>query len=128
MGELWIALAPLAVVVALGLVGTLVPLAWLLFGALGLFAAGLLVGLPSGVRYHVVLRRALLACGPLPASWYWHPHRYHDALSPRARREVMPWFLLGAFGFALILAGCALGVTALALWLRADGVGALAAR
>jgi hypothetical protein len=111
--ELLIALAVFATLAGLVLLTLASPvtLAWL---AVGLTVAGLLVGLPTGFAYHVLLRRELLALGPLPGGWYWHPTRYHARLSAPAMRRIWPYFLAGALGFLLIVLGGVVAVTLLA--------------
>lgn len=115
MTELWIALAPLLCLLLLAVLALVVPLAALTYSALALVCAGFVVGVPAGLTYHVLLRRELAARGPLPAGWYWKPQTYHAQLDPHATRRLMPWFLAGALGFAAILFGFALCVTALVL-------------
>lgn len=124
MAELIIALAPLLVLAGIALLATLVPLAWIVSGSLALMVLGFVFGVPSGVYYHVLLRRELLRVGPLPKGWYWQPQRYHNALEPLAVGRLRPWFLLGAAGFGLIIFGFALAVLALALWFRTGGAAA----
>jgi hypothetical protein len=48
------------------LVASLPPLT-LLWGAAAVVGAGCLIGIPTGIAYHVVLRQELLRLGPLPA-------------------------------------------------------------
>ena len=86
-------------------------------------AAGLLLGVPTGFWYHVVLRACLRRHGPLPARWWLRPNDHHDGLGPGERARVLFWFRLGGAGFALTVLGCllvaasivALGVHAAAL-------------
>jgi hypothetical protein len=121
VAELLIAMAPLLALAALALTAIFVPLQLVAGFALSLLAVGALIGLPSGLVYHLVLRRELRRLGSLPRGWYWHPQRYHDSLQPAAQRRMRPWFLLGAGGFGLILIGFALSVLALAMWFRSGG-------
>ena len=121
VAELIVALGPLLLLMSLALVALLVPLKVLAIAALVLTAIGWLVGLPSGLYYHVALRRELVRVGKLPRGWYWHPQRHHALLDHAALRRLRPWFMVGALGFMLIVAGCALALTALALWFRDQG-------
>lgn len=75
----------------------------------GLVAAGLglVVGLPAGFVYHVVLRRRLLERGALPERWWVSPVRHHADLDAGERRTFLPWFYVGGAGFVLILVGAA---------------------
>jgi hypothetical protein len=96
----------LAIVAAL-CVGFLVPLHWIAAaGAIGI-VVGLLVGIPTGLWYHVALGRVLGARGELPERWWLRPTALHDALAPSELERVMPWFYIGGAGFALTIAGCA---------------------
>ena len=71
-------------------------------------AVGLLVGVPAGVYYHVMLHRCLGPRALLPPRWWWSPVRYHRHLTDHERGRVMPWFYAGGAGFVLILVGAAL--------------------
>lgn len=121
MAELLIALAPLLALVGLAILATLLPLSWIASGSLALMLLGFLFGVPSGVYYHVLLRRELRRQGPVPKGWYWQPQHYHHTLAAPAVAGLRPWFLLGAAGFGLIILGFALAVLALALWFRSGG-------
>jgi hypothetical protein len=121
MGELVVALAPLVLLALVSVLASYVPLTYLGVASLAMVGLGSLFGLPSGIWYHVVLRRELLARGPLPKGWLWQPTHQHDLLDAAARSRVRLWFVLGGAGFLLIIAGALLGVLALALWYRAGG-------
>ena len=56
----------------------------LLIAGIWLVIAGFAFGIPTGLWYHVELRRVLLAAGELPARWWLPPTRLHAAL-PRER-------------------------------------------
>jgi hypothetical protein len=107
-----------------GLLGTLsvlvvtVPPLTLAYASLGLCAAGVLLGVPLGLVYHVALRRELLRQGPLPARWYMAPQRYHQALDAAALRRVLPWFYAGGLGFGLVVFGMMVAVVCLASQFR----------
>lgn len=94
-----------------GLVGAgflLTKLAWdlMLIGGLGLLVLGLVVGIPTGVVYHVLLHRA---CGArLPARWWIHPTEHHDLIPAERRRAVLAWCYTGAAGCGVALLGCGL--------------------
>jgi hypothetical protein len=83
---------------------------WLLALGLVLAALGLLVGVPTGMLYHVRLRIALAAGGPLPARWWLHPTPLHQRLDADQRRWVLRPFYAGAAGFLAIVLGCGLTV------------------
>jgi hypothetical protein len=66
---------------------------------------GLLIGVPTGFYYHVLLRRSLLKDPPLPLKWWLHPTRFHDRIKSDERQRIFVYFYLGAAGFFLILIG-----------------------
>ena len=107
------ALAVFGSLAGLALLVLYVPPVFVAWTALGLTAFGFVFGVPTGLYYHVVLRRELLKLGPLPTRWYLHPHRLHDQLDDAALRRVTRWFFMGGFGFVLIVAGFALALVAL---------------
>jgi hypothetical protein len=119
MSELVIVVAPLLLLGGIALLAHYVPLSLLAGASFALVALGTVFGVPSGIYYHVVLRRELLRLGPLPARWLWHPQRHHEQLAPAAYRRVRLWFVLGGLGFLVIVSGALLGILALALWFRA---------
>jgi hypothetical protein len=121
MGELVVALAPIVLLALVSVLASYVPLSYLGVASLAMVGVGSLFGLPSGIWYHVVLRRELLARGPLPKGWLWRPTHQHDLLDEAARKRVRLWFALGGAGFLLIITGALLGVLSLALWYRAGG-------
>lgn len=76
--------------------------------AAGLWAvvAGLGFGLPTGLVYHIELRRALAARGELPRRWWLRPIALHPLLSPEDSFHVLAWCRLGALGCAVAFLGC----------------------
>jgi hypothetical protein len=107
MGEIAIALGILA---AFGVLAALLAIApaTLLVGGFWIALAGLAFGVPTGLLYHVALRRSLLATGTLPDRWWWSPTALHDAIPDGDRRWVLGWCYAGALGFLVTVAGCAL--------------------
>ena len=96
-------------------VGLLVGGAWLVpllsFEAVALVGAaltglGILVGVPTGLYYHVLLHRCLRGRGVLAERWWLRPVEYHRHLTPDERRPVLAWFTIGGVGFALVMLGC----------------------
>ena len=77
--------------------------------AAGLWAvvAGLGFGLPTGLVYHVELRRSLVARGVLPPRWWLRPISLHPLLPAEDSFRVLTWCRLGAFGCAVAFLGCA---------------------
>lgn len=93
--------------------GSLLLLPWqtLVWVAGWLIGLGALVGVPTGVLYHVRLYQALHPLGLLPLRWYWNPVEFHDLLLDGPERErVLRWFWVAATGFLIV----ALGTVALA--------------
>jgi hypothetical protein len=111
-----IALVAALVLVLTGAAALLFWLSWgsLLAIGLALTALGLVVGVPTGMLYHVRLRAALAAAGPLPPRWWMNPTPLHARVAPERLRWVMRPFYAGAAGFLAILVGC--GLTAVAIW------------
>ena len=107
------------VLFVLGLLGYLVLLAvpgvisQLLLGAL-LALVGLVGGGGAGIVYHLTLRKALVRLGSDVRGWLWSPVSLHHLLDQRGRREVLPWFRVGAVGFFVCLAG--IGMVAMAVF------------
>jgi hypothetical protein len=104
--------------VALGLLFYLLLLAlpgigWQLVVGSAIGLVGLLGGGGAGLVYHLVLRKALLRLGIRAGKWLWAPVSCHRLLDERGRREVLPWFRVGAAGFFLCLAG--IGMVAVAV-------------
>jgi hypothetical protein len=101
------------VLIALALVAGLVaaPLvAWtslVMAGAL-VTGVGLLFGVTTGLWYHVVLAKALVAVKAHTPRWWLRPVSLHDRLDAAGRRRVMPWFYAGAVGFVVTVLGLTL--------------------
>ncbi len=100
-------LALLGVLTALIGFGALLLVGWetLALVALWLIGVGLMVGVPTGVLYHIGLARALGRRGLLPRGWYWRPIELNALLEPPERSRVLTWCYLGATGFVVIAAG-----------------------
>ena len=113
MIETLIALAALVALAGLGFVGPLVPLEWVVSAGVACTALGMLIGVPTGVWYHVRLYAVLHPRGALPARWWLRPVALHDQLEADERELVLRWFYVGGAGFFLTAAGCALVILAL---------------
>lgn len=106
------------ILVAFGLLSYLLLLVlpgigWQFLAGSAIGLAGLLGGGGAGLVYHLALRKALLRLGIHARSWLWSPVSCHRLLDERGRREVLPWFRVGAAGFFLCLAG--IGIVAVAV-------------
>lgn len=98
----------LATIVAVGLLGVLATiLTPRLMTAIGLvtLASGLVVGLPTGFWYHVLLYRMVKPRMALPPRWWWTPATLHAHLTEPELARLKPWFTVGGIGFALSLVG-----------------------
>jgi hypothetical protein len=104
---MWELLLTAAIALALVGLGALARLPWETAFALGqgLVLAGLALGVPTGVVYHVALARALGRRGVLPKGWYWQPIALHPSLLPQERPAVLAWCGAGAVGFAITALG-----------------------
>lgn len=91
--------------IASGLAVVWIPWHILLVGGFVGIGLGLLLGIPTGFYYHVLLRRALLKDPPLPQLWWLHPTRFHDRVKSNETRRLFVYFYMGAAGFFLILIG-----------------------
>lgn len=67
--------------------------------------AGFVVGVPTGLMYHVRLYQALNPRGELPRGWLWQPIPLNARLRPGERRRVLVWCYIGGLGFAIICVG-----------------------
>jgi hypothetical protein len=82
---------------------------------LWLLAAGLLIGLPAGFWYHVVLYRVLAQRLTLQPGWWRAPVELHPLLTATEFRRVKPWFVAGAVGFGLCVVGGVAAIAALSI-------------
>jgi hypothetical protein len=108
MAETLIVLVLLLLLSGAGWAALLLP--WQAIAIAGAVCAGfgLLLGVPTGVFYHVRLHAELAPRGVLSARWWWNPVQFHRHLAEHERGRVMPWFYAGAIGFVLIVIGCAI--------------------
>lgn len=72
---------------------------WLCLFAMG---AGLALGVPGGILYHIRLYQALVRdLGTAPKRWWLNPTSHHHRL--KSRESMMPSFVIGAAGFTLVV-------------------------
>jgi hypothetical protein len=90
-----------------------VPWTTLLVLGFSAVAVGLLVGVPTGFVYHLLLRSALRSTGPLPPRWWLRPFELHERVDPSALRRMRRWFMVGGLGFLLCVLGIALAALGL---------------
>lgn len=82
---------------------------------------GGLLGVPTGVVYHVLLHRALAPRGDLERGWIWNPFRFHARLRDEERGRVMAFAYAGGVGFAVLAVGLGLVVLPMLLvWMRGE--------
>lgn len=96
---------------AVGAVGLVVLLAALLTApamimlAIGALALGLVVGVPTGFWYHVLLYRIVAAKTSVPRRWWLSPSALHVHLTDADQRRIWLWYRLGGIGFVLSVIG-----------------------
>ena len=66
---------------------------------------GLVVGVPTGFWYHVVLYRIVSARIAVPRRWWLSPSALHVHLTGAEQRRIWLWYRLGGIGFVLSVAG-----------------------
>jgi hypothetical protein len=86
--------------------------------ALGILCLGLVLGVPTGFWYHVVLYRVVSAKIPLPRAWWLSPSNLHVHLTDVERRRINLWYRLGGVGFVLSLVGGLAAILGLLLGAR----------
>jgi hypothetical protein len=111
----------LLAVASVGLVGALVtvltpPLITVL--AMATMCLGLVVGVPTGFWYHVVLYRAVSRKVPLPRTWWMAPSELYSQLTDGERRRINRWYRLGGLGFVLSVVGGLAAIAGLLLGAR----------
>jgi len=108
-----IALAALAIAL-MGFSGSLAPMitsSLMTVVGIATLCLGLIVGVPAGFWYHVILYRFVSKKIPVPGQWWIAPARLHRHLTEAEERRIEPWYLIGGVGFALSVVG---GVVAIA--------------
>src|SRR5262249_24574429 len=105
MLETTLVLGALVVVALSGLAGAAFTGRVLATLGLATMILGLLLGIPTGFWYHVVLYRLASAKIPLPGTWWLAPARLHTHLSGDEQARIRPWYRIGGVGFVLSVAG-----------------------
>jgi len=98
----------LVAVFAVGLVGYLSAVltsSFVTIIGLGTLFLGLLVGVPTGFWYHVILYRFVSTKIPLPDAWWLTPSSLHRHLTDAEEHRIRPWYRIGGVGFVLSVAG-----------------------
>ena len=123
MVETLIVIGVATLLAVLGIAVPLLPAEWWIQAGYGCAALGLVLGIPTGFWYHVVLRRALAAQGDVPPRWWLRPVALHPRLGVAGRAAVLPWFYAGGLGFLVTVAGC--GAITLGVLVQAARAGLL---
>jgi hypothetical protein len=103
----------------LGSVGLILLLAMLLTPpvlvmlAIGIMVLGLVVGVPTGFWYHVLLYRLVAAKTPVPRRWWVSPAALHAHLTDAEERRIRLCYRLGGIGFVLSMVGGLAAIAAL---------------
>jgi hypothetical protein len=98
----------LGAVAALGLVillATVLTAPVMIMLALGALLLGLVVGVPTGFWYHVVLYRIVSPKSAVPRTWWLSPSDLHVHLTDTEQRRIRLWYRLGGIGFVLSVVG-----------------------
>lgn len=69
---------------------------------------GLILGVPIGFYYHLLLFQRKKLLGRELKGWWIYPHRYHEYLPEKERRILNRWFWVGAVFFNIAMIGCGL--------------------
>ena len=80
---------------------------------LGTLCLGIVMGVPTGFWYHVVLYRLVSAKIPLPRTWWLSPSKLHRHLTDVEQRRINPWYRVGGIGFVLCVVGGLAAITGL---------------
>jgi hypothetical protein len=99
------------------LVASLPPLT-LMWGSVAVIGLGCVIGIPTGVAYHIVLHRELARIDRLTPGWVWRPIQQHVHLDEGALSRVRPWFWSGGISFLVICLGFSLLTLTLATHFR----------
>lgn len=105
--EILVATAIIALLFAAALISYLGGILLLTIGV-AFIIAGLSIGVPAGVYYHILLfrRKGLLEEGL--KGWWISPQRYHRYLPEKDRKLLNRWFWIGAAFFNMAMIGCGL--------------------
>lgn len=76
-------------------------------------ALGLILGIPIGFYYHLLLFQRKKLLGRELKGWWISPRRYHEYLPEKERRILDRWFWIGAVFFNIAMTGCGLVVLGL---------------
>jgi hypothetical protein len=105
MLEMTLVIAALVSVGLVVLISTLLTPPVMIMLALGTLVVGLVVGVPTGFWYHVMLYRIVSRKVRVPRTWWLSPSALHVHLTDAEERRIKPWYRLGGIGFVLSVVG-----------------------
>lgn len=113
MLETTLVLGAVAVVGLVVLLATVFTASVMIMLAVGALLLGLVVGVPTGFWYHVVLYRIVSAKIAVPRKWWLSPSDLHVHLTDAEQRGIRLWYRLGGIGFVLSVVGGLAAITGL---------------
>lgn len=105
MLEIALALVAAAMVGMVGLLASAFSYGLLTVIGLTTLFVGLVLGVPTGLWYHVVLYRFVSSRVPVPNTWWLSPSNLHRHLTEAEQRRIRPWYRIGGVGFVLCVSG-----------------------
>lgn len=105
MLEITLVLTAVAAVGLVVLLATVLTAPVMIMLAVGALLLGLVVGVPTGFWYHVVLYRIVSAKIAMPRRWWLSPSDLHVHLTDAEQRRTRLWYRLGGVGFVLSVVG-----------------------
>jgi hypothetical protein len=105
MLEITLVAAALVSVGVFVLLATLLTAPAMIMLAIGALLLGLVVGVPTGFWYHVLLYRIVSAKVAVPRRWWLSPSALHIDLTDAEQRRIWLWYRLGGIGFVLSVVG-----------------------
>jgi hypothetical protein len=105
MLEITLVLTAVAAVGLVVLLATVLTAPVMIMLALGALLLGLVVGVPTGFWYHVLLYRIVSARIAVPRRWWLSPSALHVHLTGAEQRRIWLWYRLGGIGFVLSVVG-----------------------
>jgi hypothetical protein len=105
MLEITLALAAVTALAMVGLLLTVVSYGVVTLAGFTALAVGLVLAVPTGFWYHVVLYRSVSSRVAVPPTWWLAPANLHRHLTEAEHRRIRPWYRMGGLGFVLCVAG-----------------------
>ena len=105
MLEIVLALVAASMVALVGLAASTFSYGLVTLIGLTVLFVGLVLGVPTGLWYHVVLYRFVSSRVPVSHMWWLSPATLHRHLTAAEQRRIRPWYRIGGVGFVLCVAG-----------------------